>query len=310
MATAKKRGFKTYRYDQSLTDDAYDITADLVPFAKKSKVALHPIIHPPFTWGNRTDSNRYPDTLAGIEQQGYDRALAFILKYALKGIYDYEFGNEITNRPGFKSGVGYSPDDYNTQDAREWAALLRGMSRALQDAKKATGKPLRSVVDIVAIDFGFIKFLESNGVQVDVVAYHYYNKAEMSPYKYYTPPPLNKTMPTLSLFAELGKLGKSVIINEFNAAEIYNAASYTDEAAVRSMRVHLDYLRAQKDVVIEGVEFYELYDEADKAGTENSFGLMKDAQTSKPTMALAALYANGSTTSAENKALLKIFLNP
>ena len=54
--------------------------------------------------------------------------------------------NELSLRPGFKSGSGQSINDYPTAKAGQWAAVLRGMSRAINDVRTKTAAPLRSVV--------------------------------------------------------------------------------------------------------------------------------------------------------------------
>jgi hypothetical protein len=210
--------------------------------------------------------------------------------------------NELSLRPGFKSGSGQSINDYATAKAGQWAAVLRGMSRAINDVRTKTAAPLRSVVDTVYVDFGLVPFLESQGVTIDKVAYHYYYSLATTPYKIYPPSGV-----PVDLFAELGKLGKPIIINELNAGEIYAPAQgkpYNDAQALLSLKTHIGYILGQTEANIEGAEFYELYDEPSKGAVESNFGLMTDPTHPKTQMLLAAVYACGQLTASEQAALV------
>ncbi|WP_266170501.1 hypothetical protein [Dyella subtropica] len=292
FATLELRGFKTYRFDIPLTShtpEAITMLQKMVDLAKEHHVTLHPILYVPFTWSDPTDGGKYPETDAGLEAQGYDRVYPVALQFA-GSIHDWELQNELTLRKSFKSGAGLSKDDYATPVAKQWAAVLRGMSRAIHDAGAKTGEPLRTVVNTVYADFGFVPFLESQGVKVDKLAYHYYYGADTDPYK------VSVSSGTVDLFAELKKIGKPIIVNEFNAGEIYSptrSMPYDDAKALVGLKRHIDYLREQTEANIEGVEFYELYDEPSKRGVESNFGLMKDPGHPKTQMLLAAAYTCG-----------------
>jgi hypothetical protein len=298
FATMAQRGLTTYRFDVPLTKDKPNAIADvrkLLALAKPKGITLHPILYVPFTWGDATDGGKYPATEAGLEAQGYDRVLPIAREFASQ-ITDWELQNELSLLPNFKSGDGVAASDYATPLAKQWAAVLRGMARAVHDVSAKTGLPLRTVVDTVYADFGFIPFLEAQGVQIDKLAYHYYYSAATDPYKLVVP------KGTADLFAELHKIGKPVIINEFNAGEIYAPLKnqvYDDAKALLSMKTHLDYLTAQTTADIEGLEFYELYDEPAKNAAESNFGLMKNAKQSKTQMLLVALYTCGSLSASE-----------
>lgn len=305
FATLEKYGLKTYRFDIPLVDDKPNAVADLqelINIANNHHITLHPILYVPFTWNdNATDSGRYPDTEAGLEAQGYNRAYPFVLNFASQ-INDWELENEISLKKGVKSGQGILASDYETPKARQWAAVLRGMSKAIHDVRERTGKPLRTVVDTTYVDFGLIQFLENNGVLIDKLAYHYYYEVDTSPYKIYAP---NGT--TVDIFSEFKKLDKPVIINEFNAAEIYDPKNrnkpYNDQKALASLKNHIEYISQQTEAPIEGVEYYELYDEPGKDVAESNFGLMKDAIQAKMQILLAAVYAGGEL-SPEEKTML------
>ncbi|MBR7539783.1 hypothetical protein KC221_26735, partial [Mycobacterium tuberculosis] len=83
------------------------------------------------------------------------------------------------------------------------------------------------------------------------------------------------------------KIGKPVIINELNAAEIYaplRGQPYDDAKALLSLKAHIAYLLSQNEANIEGAEFYELYDEPGKNAAESNFGLMKTPAQPKTQM--------------------------
>lgn len=303
FSTMDQRGLKSYRFDIYLTGDgtgASQRLQALVALSHAHHITLHPILYAPFTWGDATDHGRYPNTDAGLEAQGYDHTYPIVLQFA-NDIRDWELQNELSLRKGFKSGTGLSAGDYATPQAHQWAAVLRGMSRAIHDARTRTGKPLRAVVDTTSADFGLIPFLEAQGVQIDKLAYHYYYKAETSPYRISVPGG------TIDVFAEMKKIGKPVIVNELNAAEIYaplHGQPYDDAKAVTSLKTHMEYLLNQKEANIESAEFYELYDEPGKNAAESNFGLLKDPSHPKTQLLLAAAYTCGQLSADERATLI------
>ncbi|RUL75427.1 hypothetical protein [Dyella choica] len=303
FSTLQRQGLKSYRFDVSLTGDGTAATQLLQPLAVLSHahhITLHPILYVPFTWNDATDHGRYPDTEAGLEAQGYDRTYPVVLQFA-NDIRDWELENELSLRQGFKSGTGASASDYATDQAHRWAAVLRGMSRAVHAVSARTGKPLRVVVDTVYADFGLIPFLESQGVQVDKLAYHYYYGADTSPYRITAPGGV------FDVFAEMKKIGKPVIVNELNAAEIYaplKGRPYDDAKALVSLKTHIEYLLHQHEANIEGAEFYELYDEPGKNAAESNFGLLHDPAHPKTQWLLAAAYTCGPLTPDERTSLV------
>jgi hypothetical protein len=228
-----------------------------------------------------------------------------VLRFAAQ-IHDWELENELDLKQGFKNGGRAAPgmlaDDYTTPVAHQWAAVLRGMSRAISDARSKTHQPLRTVVDFALLDFGLIPFLESQRVLVDVAAYHYYYGLGADPYRLVTP---QKTR--LDLFAELRDLQKPVIINELNAGEIHaprQGKPYDDAKALQSLKKHIGYIVNQTEAPIEGIEFYELYDEPWKDSVESNFGFMSDPDHTKTQMLLATVYACGHVSDSERATLV------
>lgn len=306
FATMERYGLRTYRFDVPLVDNqphAVDDVQKLIQLAHKHHITLHPILYVPFTWGNNaTDGGRYPATDAGLEEQGYQRVYPFVRRFASQ-IHDWELENEISLKSGVKKGIGRVAADYETHEAHQWAAVLRGMSKAVHDVRKQTGQPLKTVVDTMYVDFGLIPFLEKNGVSIDKLAYHYYYNVNTTPYKIYAP-----DGKTTDIFMEMRKLGKPVIINEFNAAEIYapktGGKPYNDAQALASLKKHIGYITQQAEANIEGVEYYELYNEPGKDVAESNFGLMTDATHPRTQMFLAAAYACGHLSPAEKGGLI------
>ena len=304
FATLNQRNLTTYRFDVPLSDDKLDAPEalqSLAALADQHHITLHPVLAVPFTWGdNATDNGKYPATEAGLEAQGYNRVYPLALRFASQ-IHDWELQNELTLKEGMKKGVGQSPEDFETPKARQWAAVLRGMSKAVRDAAAKTKQPLRVCINIVYVDFGFVPFLERNGVSVDKISYHYYYHLGTDPRKVSAPNGI------FDIFQELKRLGKPVIVNEFNAAEIYSPINekkpYDDAKALRSLKKHLEAIISQKDADIEGVEFYELYDEPGKDVVESNFGLMKDAQHPKAQMLLVSAFTGGALSAEEKQTI-------
>lgn len=309
FAAMQKYGLTSYRFDMPLVDDlpsAPQTLQTLVTLAAKYHITLHPVIYIPFNWDdNITDAGRYPATLAGLEEQGYNRVYPIVKQFGSQ-IQDWELDNEVSLIPGVKSGMGYSPGDYNTTTAQQWAAALKGMSNAIIAVRQETGVNLNTVVDIMYVDFGLIGFLENNGVEVDKVGYHYYYTLNQNPYHIIAP-----NGQAYDIFAEMNKLGKPIAINEFNAAEIYAPVNnppepYNDAQALMSLQEHINYIRNETEVPIEDVEYYELYNDTNPTlnAAESNFGLMLNATTAKTQMLLAAVYSCSALTSSEDSTLI------
>ncbi|HEY4067832.1 MAG TPA: hypothetical protein VGM74_13115, partial [Burkholderiaceae bacterium] len=183
------------------------------------------------------------------------------------------------------------------------AAVLRGMSRAIVDQRTASGAPLKIILGAVSNDFGFLTFMQQQGVSFDVVGYHAYptlGSAILATDSWYgAGGPL----------AQLAQFGKPVRINEFNCGEIYAsnydnvAGSNATKACMASIQRHLPGLLNQKIVTIESIDAYELLDEPGLAAPENRFGLMYDLNTPKIHLAAYSLFAGGSVSSAEKAQL-------
>lgn len=308
MATLFAYNLKTYRFDVSPNSAGVisgSFFSPLLTAAAKWDRTLRPIIQIPyFSNFDKTDSGAYANTDAGLYQQAYDRSYAAILAYSAApyNILVWEFGNELTNKSGVKTGgtFGQNSSDYNNSVGISMRFALQGMSDALQKVKTDTGRAMKSVVGIVGNDFGWTPFLEAGSVVIDVLSYHYYNGRRTNPHTYFAP------YGTIDLFTSLAAIGKPIYINEFNAAEIYGpglspAVAYVASFAELSMMKHLDYMSSQtQGANIVEIYFYELNDEPGQGVVEGNFGLQtSNGAAPKNQILIAGFYAGARFTAAQ-----------
>ncbi len=300
MAILKARRMTTVRFDLTSADDTTPaaLLDSLLTYSVPYGIALHPVIYIPFTFtSNKTDSGRYPNTDAGVYQSAYDRTYALVSVYGDR-VRDWAFQNELTLLSGFKTGNGPSSSDYASALAASWQQGYKGFSDAIaavQAAHPSWG--VRRVAGIVGVDFGFIAFLQATGAVVDKVSYHYYYDRRTVPTSlFFTGGPYN-------LWSQLAAIGKPVIIDEFNAAEVYTSTIEDSSFSSLCMARHLEYIISQTTCTIEGIEAYELFDEPSLSAPENRFGLMVDASTLKNRMLLYASWAGAYLSAAEYTSL-------
>ena len=221
--------------------------------------------------------------------------------------------NEVSLSVAIKvaGATGQSASDYDVACGRLQAANLRGMSRAIVDERKRTGRPLRIILGTTDRSFGFLAFMEQQNVTFDVVGYHIYP---------WEPHPALDADPWFGSGGPLGQLakfGRPVHVNEFNCGEIYSGApeypndpSYENEAGkpvteacLRSIAKHLTEIATQSVAHVESVHLYEMWDEPSKAVPENRFGLTVDLDTPKVHLLLATAFSGGALTAAETSQL-------
>jgi hypothetical protein len=237
---------------------------------------------------------------------------------ATKGLLvDFELQNEVTLYPNIKAvgTTGQNASDYDVPCGRMQAAVLRGMSRAIVDARHESGLPLRIILGTTDRSFGFIRFMEQQRVTIDVVGYHIY------PWEHQKPLDKDPWFGPGGALGQLGLFQKPVRINEYNAGEIYSgtggyssdppyentAGQPVTEQGFRSVHTHLEEIVLNTVVHVEAVLFYEMWDEASKEAPENRFGLFYDLAMTSPkiTLLLASCYAGGSLSPAERDLLLQ-----
>jgi hypothetical protein len=245
-----------------------------------------------------------PQNFSSVEQNAYNETTTLVNKYK-DVIYDYELLNEVSlrsevqgevpwNSAGTSSSVYAGKPCYATM-----VSVLRGMSRAIHDIKASSGYPLRVILGITGRDFGFMTYMQQQGVQVDVVGWHVYPHAGdaslTSDTWYGTGGPLS----------QLAKFNLPVHLNEFNCAEIYDdnydnkAGSATTMTCLQGYKKHVADLLSQKMVNLESLHVYELMDESSVAGAEGRFGLMYDINRPKVQLSAITAFAGGTLSASE-----------
>jgi len=219
-------------------------------------------------------------------------------------ITDFELMNEITDRPELQAEVprNSGTDAAMYEDKPCYAtlvAVLKGMTRAIADARTQSGLPLRIILGLSSRDWGFPNFLLGKGIRWDVTGFHIY--------PYYTHNSLlsDPWYGAGGPLAQLAKFGKPVHINEFNCNEIYDPKYRNQpgdmlfEQCMKSLDRHLSELRRQTIANIERIHIYELRDSQWFTGPESRFGLMYDLTRPKPHLYLATAFAGGELSAAE-----------
>jgi len=231
-------------------------------------------------------------------------------------VHDFELQNEISLLPNIKvSGTtGQKASDYEVPCAKMQAAVFRGMSRAIDDVRDESDLPLRIILGTTDRSFGFLTFMQQEGVIFDVVGYHIY------PWLDHTPLDKDPWFGTGGPLTQLAKFNKPITINEFHSGEIYSGApgfaipKYENlpnkpvtEAGFKSLDKHLKEIVNQKVANIESVIYYELWDETEKEIPENRFGMFYDTnlQVPKISLLLATCFAGGFLSPAEKDSLTK-----
>ncbi|MCK1659731.1 hypothetical protein, partial [Bradyrhizobium sp. 151] len=261
----------------------------IVGLAANYGVTLEPVLALPLMWGDKTDAGKYPaGDAAAIHSQGYNRTLAFVRQFA-SSVGDWELGNEInlTVRDANGSplfGKGWTSAEFAAYPSMvDFANLLRGMSDAIEQVRRDTGRNLRRIVGTTSTMFGYIDLMKANGVKVDVLGYHYYEHAGVNPTNYW-----GGVRPNFNLFTKLSSYGVPVAINEMNGAEIYDSTfvNTSTSASMSACNSNLDAMLARfsQYSFIEWIDLYELIDEPDKTGPDGRFGLMFNLSTPKPLM--------------------------
>lgn len=303
----QSKGLTLCRAQINLADDTdpYVVPMLKMMIAEGAKygVQIRPILFVPFSWGsNVTDGGKYPAS-TGLYQQGYDRVHKFVLNFKDQ-ITDWEFENELNLLAGVNYGNGWTAAEFNSPLMNQWASVLKGMSDAIGAINATYGLQLRRTIGTTSTMFGFLDFMQSQGVNFDVVGYHYYEPLGTDPNNIW-----GGSRPPYNLFQKLASYGKPVVFNEINCAEIYNAAYENTagqpltEKCFKTENAILNYLTTQTYANIQEIQLYELFDEPQKATPENHFGIFYDANTPKISAYIAAAYAGGTLTAAEQAEL-------
>lgn len=287
----------TYRFDVTLTEDGFSQavakTRQLVKAAKKWGVTLRPVLQVAFCWGDRTDGGRYKaDDPQALYRQGFNRTYDFVNLFK-NDIQDWEMLNEINlrlhdaqDKPLY--GYGWRAEEFDTPLMQDWSHVFQGMSDAIGKIKTDNGTSLRRILGTTSTQFGFLDYMQAQGVAYEVIVYHSYAHLEEDPSKAWS-----LGTPPYHLFQKLASYGKPVHVTEVNAAEIYNddyANQDSDEETQKgnqSLNKTLGFLKNQRDMKLEEVDVYELLDDpAQKKPAERRFGLMYNLTTPKPALSI------------------------
>lgn len=311
MAKFKAQGLKHVRVDVNLAADTDSTIVTnfqaALTAATAQGIELKPIIQVPFAWGDRTDNGQYPaGNAAALYSQGYNRTYNFVRQFATK-VRDWEMGNELnllvkdaSGSPLF--GRGTTAAEFDVSIMHDWAYVLRGISDAIDTINAEQSVSLRRVLGTTSSMFGFIDYMRSHCVKVDVVGYHYYEHAGVDPYHYWL-----AAGGTFDLFAKMASYNVPIFVNEMNCAEIYDSnfvntgTSTTMQTCSSNFATMLHTFANQTEAPIEIIQAYEFFDEPTKSGAEARFGMMFDINTPKPllaalsTEAFADLVCTGST---------------
>ncbi|MEI8289343.1 MAG: hypothetical protein WCH99_07705 [Verrucomicrobiota bacterium] len=312
-----ERNLKSVRMDLWGNDPRYLAKFRNAVTALKAKgIAVQAVLFVSFSRGGKRHQDISAD-LKEVEQSAYQQTLTQV--HAAKDLVrDYELQNETSLYPGIQAdgSTGQKTGDFDSPEGRLQAASLRGMSRAINEVRKSSRLPLRIILGTVSRHWGFLAFMQQQGVLFDVVGYHIY------PHLKHPPLDQNPWFGPGGPLGQLARFNKPITINEFNAGEIYNGTtnganrhpgpSYLNQAGneatedgFKSLDKHLKEIVNQNTVTVESVLFYEIWDEPRKAPPENRFGLFYDFALQKPKISLliATSMAGGTLTPAEQSEL-------
>lgn len=280
----------------------------IVTSAAAYGITVEAVLFPPFDYNDRTDSGKYPaGNSTALYNQGYNRVMGFV-PYFRNTITDYELDNELNLRNLVNGsplwGKGMTSAEFNTPLMKDWSYVLRGMSDAIAAINAKYGTKLRRVVGTTGSMFGYIDYMKSQGVGVDVIGYHYYQRNGENPSASWL-----ATGGSYNLFTKLASYKVPVHLNEVNCGEIYDSSfSYVGgntsyENCLKGLHATLSYFSKQTTANIENIDVYEMFNEPNQASPENRFGLYKNLTTPYATSYITTLYSGG-TLSALEKAVL------
>jgi hypothetical protein len=281
---------------------------------QSNKIKIQVVVHSSFSRGQARSQDYMADT-AEVAQYVYNQIKPGIIS-TKDLVLEYELQNEVPLYPDIilSGTTGQNASDYNTPAGRLQAAALRGMSKAINDVRKQYNLPIRIILGTVSRDFGFITYMQQQGVLFDIVGYHIY------PWERHAALDQDPWFGIGGPLGQLSKFNMPIHINEFNSGEITSGASYSPgtnyenqagqpltEIGYKGLYKHLNEIVNQTVANVESVYFYEVYDQAQNAIPENRFGLYYDTNMEKPkiSLLLATAYAGGILSQAEKDSLTK-----
>jgi len=295
------RNLKSARMDYLQGGDVAMFRDQVARLAAKG-IKVEASLQVSYQWDHSCNQN-----LTALQSTTYAQTVAMVQAVG-DLVYDFELLNEVSLRSEARAqvapGAGVPASAYAGQSCfASMAAALRGMSSAIVDQRRASGKPYRIILGAVGREFGILEFMRQQGVVFDVVGYHIYpwlNNVPIGDDTYFGPG---------GALVQLGRFNKPVKINEFNCGEIY-ATGYENavgqpltNACLASVQKHLSGLLEQKVIHLESISAYTLTDSPSDAPPENRFGLLYDLDRPKLHLALYAAFAGGMVTANEKQQL-------
>jgi hypothetical protein len=298
----RENGITRLRVDVPLTPET-DATmvsrfSNLLVLASYSGIQLEPVIQVPFSWGDRTNGGKFPKGDAtALYDQGYGRVYSFVSWFA-DDVQDWELSNELNGLVHDASGSplygkGMTAAEFNVPLMQDWAWVLAGMSQAIEDINSKRGLHLRRILGTTSSMFGFIDFMRSRGVKIDVLGYHYYENRGVNPYKYWL-----ASGGTFDLLNKLGSYKLPIHLNEINCAEIYSPSFQNSQnsPSMQTCNANFNQMLAlftdQTEANIESIQAYELVDQAQLDAPENRFGMLTNLSAAKPLFSTLASWAS------------------
>lgn len=298
VSILETRGITSVRMDLWETPANQTLVTDIITKLGTAGISIQGIL---MTDAQNDNTIYTGGALATWEADNNASADVIVDRYFPMGVTDYELLNEVTLRAETVAQVAFNSGQleaaYTGQTAFiSIASALKGMA----DAVHAKDASCRVILGTVGRDWGFLRYMDTLGVNFDVVGWHNYpseSTASMLTDTYYgTGGPL----------AQLDAFGLPITINEFHSGEIRlagygNVAGDTEtEDGYQGLTNHLQDLYSQTVTTrLESVIIYELLDEPAKSAPENHFGLMYGLTTPKTSLFIVTAFAGGTLTAVQ-----------
>jgi len=197
-----------------------------------------------------TDYGTYPNTPVGRYNQGFNitRTLLQAVPYPIE---ELEIENEVSPKTGMLWYQGLDLSEYNTPAFDGLADVMKGSYDAIRMYSPTT----RIIVGVTNSNYAFIPFMQSKGIDPDIVGHHIYfrdtgNEETLKTWQ--NGPDWHK---------EMLKYGKPITINETNG----NANRLTQaQTAIWGAKVIEEIMSSP--VPVESIYTYELLDTPYEAG--------------------------------------------
>lgn len=222
-------------------------------------IELYPMLYPAGL--SLTNPDQY--------SQGYNTAYSFCYNYApyFKTI---ELGNELELKIIKSTGYdGTKLEHYDETGLKAITSYLKGMVTGV----RAVGLH-KIIIDGTWLHFAFIQYLLDNGVDFDILGWHWYDNQDRLRAKS-TSVPIEETL--------FNKFGKPIMFNEVG---VRNEGKLTEENIAANMTLLVNRLQASE--YVEKVFIYELFKQPYLGAIwEREYGIYLDVKT--PTQAVSSI---------------------